>query len=79
MHNVKKCFLAVVLSLAAANLLPAAGAVEREVKARRTEETMRIDGRLLEAAWQGEGAGGFGRDRAGWILSLRTGNEPPAW
>ena len=59
MHNVKKCFLAVVLSLAAANLLPAAGAVEREVKARRTEETMRIDGRLLEAAWQGEGAGGF--------------------
>jgi hypothetical protein len=39
-----------------AQALPAPGL---EVQARRSNETMHIDGRLLEAVWQGAGSGGF--------------------
>jgi hypothetical protein len=42
--------------LAAAQAVPAAN---REVKAKRADEAIRIDGNLSEAVWQGTGAGDF--------------------
>jgi hypothetical protein len=57
----KKMYFSVILSVWGA-LLTAAQTVptsNREVQARRIEETVHIDGRLTEAVWQGTGTGDF--------------------